>query len=110
MRRSTRYLRRKVRTDRRPGFPIENPILFYPKYWGEILAKHVAIGKLVWRMSRVRRAIKADPNRRNYMDLALTPVPDDELESLEMFQVSDAARASAAKAKKQHAAVAAAAG
>ena len=43
------------------------------------------------------------------MDLALTPVPDDELESLEMFQVSDSAKASAAKAKKQHAAAVAAA-
>ena len=26
------YLRRKVRTDRRPGFPVENPLMFYPKY------------------------------------------------------------------------------
>ena len=98
------YLRRKVRTDRRPGFPIENPLLFYPRYAAEVVAKHMAILKLWWRMSRVRKAIKADPNRRAYMDLALTPVPDDELDTLEMFQVSDSAKASAAKAKKQHAA------
>ncbi len=102
------YLRRRVRTDRRPGFPMENPLLFYPRYIAEVVAKHVAIGRLVWRMSRVRRAIKADPNRRQYMDLALTPVPDDELENLEMFQVSDAAKASAAKAKRRHVAAVAA--
>ncbi|HEX4768728.1 MAG TPA: radical SAM protein [Lichenihabitans sp.] len=102
------YLRRKVRTDRRPGFPIENPLSFYPKYALDVAGKHVAIFKLWWRMSRIRKAIKADPNRRGYMDLALTPVPDDELDSLEMFQVSDAAKASAAKAKKQHAAAVAA--
>ncbi len=102
------YLRRKVRTDRRPGFPIENPLSFYPKYALDVAGKHVAIFKLWWRMSRIRKAIKADPNRRAYMDLALTPVPDDELDSLEMFQVSDAAKASAAKAKKQHAAAVAA--
>ena len=98
------YLRRKVRTDRRPGFPIENPLTFYPKYALDVASKHVAIFKLWWRMSRIRKQIKADPNRRSYMDLALTPVPDDELENLEMFQVSDSAKASAAKAKKQHAA------
>ncbi len=102
------YLRRKVRTDRRPGFPIENPLSFYPRYALDVAGKHVAIFRLWWRMSRIRKAIKADPNRRAYMDLALTPVPDDELDSLEMFQVSDAAKASAAKAKKQHAAAMAA--
>lgn len=93
------YLRRKVRIDRRPGLPIENPFGFYPRYAAEVVRKHVQIARLVWRMGRVRRAIKADPNRRAYTDLALTPVPDDALETLEMFNVSDAARASAAKAK-----------
>ncbi len=43
------------------------------------------------------------------MDLALTPVPDDELDELEMFNVSDSARASAAKAKRMAEAVAPAA-
>ena len=94
------YLRRKVRTDRRPGLPIENPLTFYPKYLAEVVAKHVAIGSLVWRMNRKRKAIKADPNRRAYTDMALTPVPDEELENLEMFKVSDSTRASAAKAKR----------
>ena len=41
---------------------------------------------------------KADPDRAAYRDLALTPVADDELDTLEMFQVSEAARASASKA------------
>jgi hypothetical protein len=94
------YLRRKVRTDRRPGLPLENPLIFYPRYIAELIAKHITIGRLVWRMGRVRKSIKADPNRRQYMDLALTPVPDDELENLEMFQVTQSARDSAAKAKR----------
>ena len=92
------YFRRKVRRDRRPGLPIENPLLFYPRYGAEILAKHVAVFRLWWRMSKVRRSIKADPDRAAYRDLALTPVADDELDTLEMFQVSEAARASASKA------------
>ena len=94
------YLRRKVRTDRRPGLKRENPLLFYPRYALDLAAKHLAIGRIVWRMHRVRKGIKADPDRASYMDLALTPVPDDELDSLDMFKVSDAARASAAKAKR----------
>lgn len=92
------YFRRKVRRDRRPGLPIEHPLLFYPRYGAEVVAKHAAVFGLWWRMSKVRRSIKADPNRRDYRDLALTPVADDEFDTLEMFQVSDAARASAAKA------------
>ena len=94
------YLRRKVRTDRRPGRPIESPLTFYPRYAAEVVSKHVRIGRLVWRMGKVRRAIKADPDRRSYSDLALTPVTDDALDTLEMFQTSDATRAHAAKAKR----------
>src|SRR5260370_1193484 len=101
------YLRRKVRRDRRPGMPIENPFLFYPKYLAEVIAKHVKIAGIVWRMGRTRRAIKRDPKARLYRDLALTPVGDSELDTLEMFQVNDATRAAAAKAKLRGAAGAA---
>jgi radical SAM superfamily enzyme YgiQ (UPF0313 family) len=100
------YLRRKVRRDRRPGMPIENPFLFYPKYVAELIAKHVKIAGIVWRMGRTRRAIKRDPKARVYRDLALTPVADEDLETLEMFQQNDATRAAAAKAKLRAAAAA----
>jgi radical SAM superfamily enzyme YgiQ (UPF0313 family) len=100
------YLRRKVRRDRRPGMPIENPFLFYPKYVAELIAKHVKIAGIVWRMGRTRRAIKRDPKARLYRDLALTPVADEDLETLEMFQQNDATRAAAAKAKLRAAAAA----
>ncbi|MGC1578802.1 MAG: radical SAM protein, partial [Beijerinckiaceae bacterium] len=75
------YLRRKVRRDRRPGMPIENPFVFYPKYVAELIAKHVKIAGIVWRMGRTRRAIKRDPKARLYRDLALTPVADEDLET-----------------------------
>jgi radical SAM superfamily enzyme YgiQ (UPF0313 family) len=100
------YLRRKVRRDRRPGMPIENPFVFYPKYAAELIAKHVRIAGIVWRMGRTRRAIKRDPKARLYRDLALTPVADEDLETLEMFQQNDATRAAAAKAKLRAAAAA----
>ena len=51
-------------------------------------------------MARVRRAIKRDPHARDYMDTALTPVTDDEMDVLEMFNVTDAARAAGVKARR----------
>ena len=100
------YLRRKVRRDRRPGMPIESPFVFYPKYIAELVVKHAKIASIVWRMGRTRRAIKRDPKARLYRDLALTPVSDADLETLEMFQQNQASRAAAAKAKLRAAAAA----
>jgi radical SAM superfamily enzyme YgiQ (UPF0313 family) len=98
------YMRRKVRSDRRPGFPIENPLAFYPKYAAEFLIKQMRIGALMWRMSRVRNAIMRDPQSRNYMDTALTPASAHDLDELEMFQVTDAARHAVEKSKREAAA------
>jgi Radical SAM superfamily len=95
------YLRRKVRNDRRPGFPIENPLVFYPKYGASIIVKHIKIAAIIWRMSRVRRRTKRDPNARSYMDTALTPVVDADLDDLEMFSVTESARAAADKARRK---------
>jgi hypothetical protein len=94
------YLRRKVRTDRRPGMKIENPLTFYPKYVFDLAAKHVGLAKIIWQLARVRSAIKRDPNASAYMDTALTPVTDDDLETLEMFSVTDSAKGAADHARK----------
>jgi radical SAM superfamily enzyme YgiQ (UPF0313 family) len=93
------FLRRKVRTDRRPGFPIENPLVFHVKRAVELTSTWTRVARLVWRLSRVRRALRRDPNARNYMDQALMPVTDGELDTLEMLTISDAARAAAGKAR-----------
>ena len=100
------YLRRKVRRDRRPGLPIEsrcsstrNTSRSSSPSMSRLTASSGA-----WR--RARRAIKRDPKARLYRDLALTPVADEDLETLEMFQQNDATRAAAAKAKLRAAAAA----
>ena len=59
------------------------------------------IGRMVWRMGAVRRALKRDPTARDYMDEALTPVSDADLDDLEMFNVTSSARAAADKAKRK---------
>lgn len=86
------YMRLKYRRDRRPGLPIEPIWLFYPKYIWESLRKQYQWGSFYLRMRAIYNRIKRDPERRNYMDLALSPVEDDETESRELFQ-STAAQA-----------------
>jgi radical SAM superfamily enzyme YgiQ (UPF0313 family) len=84
------FFRRKVRVNRRPGFPIENPLVFYPKYLAETFSKQLKWISLYLRMRMIYKRVKRDPKRFEYMDLALEPVTDHE-EEREMFQ-TDAAR------------------
>ncbi len=93
-------IRRKVRRDRRPGLPIENALIFYPRIAFELVSKHWALGRMLWRMYWIARRIKSDPNRRAYTDTSLRVDCGDNVESLDMFKLSDAARLAGAKAKK----------
>jgi radical SAM family protein len=79
------FLRLKFRRDRRSGLPLEPALLFYPKYFFGTLAKLFAWAALYLRMRLVYLRIKRDPRRQEYMDLALSPVEDEETESRELF-------------------------
>lgn len=96
------YLRRKYRRDRRPGMKIENPLVFYPRYVGNLISKHVRLAAAVWRFGRFRRSLKRDPNAVNYTDLALTPVMGEEFDSLELFNSSDAVKSAVIKIRGVH--------
>jgi radical SAM superfamily enzyme YgiQ (UPF0313 family) len=74
------YLRRKYRKDRRPTLPVESPFIFYPRYLADLVMKHITLAGLVWKYGKLRRQLKRDPNARNYTDMALTPVTDDDSE------------------------------
>ncbi|MFI4988193.1 MAG: B12-binding domain-containing radical SAM protein [Alphaproteobacteria bacterium] len=95
------YLRRKYRADRRPMLPRESAFLFYPRYLAELLWKHVEMVRLIRRLGRVRRRLAADPRARDYMDEALTPPVDAELDRLEMFTVREAAKVAVSKARHE---------
>jgi radical SAM superfamily enzyme YgiQ (UPF0313 family) len=86
------FLRLKFRRDRRPGLPLEPALLFYPRYAVETWWKQVRWITLYGRMRLRYLKFKRDPQRHSYMDLALTPVLDDETATRELFQ-SDAAQA-----------------
>jgi hypothetical protein len=100
----TGIIRRKSRTDRRPGLPIESAWTFYPRYIGDLVSKHARIGWAFWRMFLVERAIRRDPQSRNYMDTALTPVTSGDYDALDLFQATEAGRAAGTKAKRLSAA------
>jgi hypothetical protein len=86
------FLRLKFRRDRRPSLPMEPVWSFYPKYLFATLRKQAQWISLYARMRLIYLKIKKDPRRREYTDLALSPVSDDETEARELFQ-SDAAQA-----------------
>jgi hypothetical protein len=84
------FIRMKHRTDRRPGLPIEPAWRFYPAFAAETVSK---LARWVWiwgRQAKIYRTIKKDPNRKSYMDQALTPVLDDETETRAMFATNEA--------------------
>jgi len=83
------FFRRKDRRNRRSGMPLENPLIFYPKYAFETLMKQ---GRWIWLYLRLRIIYKRaarDPKRFEYTDLALEPVSDHE-EEREMCQTGAA--------------------
>ena len=86
------FLRLKSRRDRRPSLPREPAWSFYPKFFWETLSKNARWISTYVRLRRIYLSIKHDPKRKDYRDLAISPVEDDETETREMFQ-SNAAQA-----------------
>ncbi|HVY93219.1 MAG TPA: radical SAM protein [Bryobacteraceae bacterium] len=81
------YFRRKYRKDRRPEMPVESPFVFYPKYASELVYKHIRLAAQIVRYGRFRYQLKRDPEAKNYMDVALTPVQEEDTSKLELLRV-----------------------
>ncbi|MFY9895910.1 MAG: radical SAM protein [Xanthobacteraceae bacterium] len=92
--------RLKYRLDRRPSFPIEPVWAFYPKYFWEIVSKHARLAKHWIELDRMRRRAVREQKIKPYSDLALTPVSEEETETLEMFTHNEAARHEVAHIRK----------
>ncbi|HYA75728.1 MAG TPA: radical SAM protein [Burkholderiaceae bacterium] len=75
--------RRKYRRDRRPGLPLENPLVFYAKYGWEIVSKHVRFVPFYLRYRRTLRRVMND--MRPYSDLPIARVRPSEVANLELF-------------------------
>ena len=91
-------MRRKVRTDRRPGMPIENALVFYPRYAWETISIFGRAAVKLCRLWRFARSVQRDPNAKSYTDAALIGSTSDD--SLEMFQLSESARKAGERARR----------
>ncbi len=92
--------RLKHPSERRPGLPRESALLFWPRFVLGSLAKHaILIGHLA-RLLAWGTSIAWSPGARNYMDRALTPVGDDDDESLDLLTKTTGALAAVAHIKK----------
>ena len=97
------FMRRKSRHQRRSDLPKESILKFYPKYWGAVCNSNYQLLKRVAKFHLVRRALLKDPSSKEYSDLSLEKVTDNEIALLEMYSVTDAAKAAVAKEQKRRA-------
>jgi hypothetical protein len=86
-------LRLKHPSERRPGLRPESPWIFWPRFTWGTLAKHAIFFGAILRLSLSAIAISRNSAAHNYMDQALTPVNDEEYETLDLFTQNDAAQA-----------------
>ena len=84
--------RRRARRERRPGWPVESPLVFYPKYLGRGLAGYARVLARLIPLAIERRRLKRDPEAKHYRDRALTPVDDRELAAMALYSATEAAR------------------
>lgn len=94
------FLRLKYRKDRRQGLPLENPLVFYPKYYLETLRNLAILTATHWRYLRFIRKLWSDPNRFAYSDQAIASVEKAEFETLELYTATRGGRQAVATHRK----------
>jgi radical SAM superfamily enzyme YgiQ (UPF0313 family) len=93
-------LRLKHPSERRPGLSRENPWFFWPRFGWQTFVKHVILTGAIGRLLIWQTVIAYGPGARTYMDQALTPVSDDEDETLDLLTKTTGARAAVAHVRK----------
>jgi len=93
-------LRLRHPSERRPGLPRENPWIFWPRFIWQTLSKHVLLASTIGRLLLMAFAITRDRNAPAYLDQALEPVRDDEVETLGLLTQTTGALAAIAHVKK----------
>ncbi|HEX6642249.1 MAG TPA: radical SAM protein [Thermoanaerobaculia bacterium] len=94
------FLRYKFRRDRRAGMKIEPRWKFYPHYAIETVSKLKRWVTTYAALRSIYTRIKRDPAKYEYMDLALTPVTDSEMDTMELFHHTEAAETFTARERK----------
>ncbi len=66
------FFRRKLRTQRRHGMPVLNPLVFYPWRIADFFRTTSQWLRLAWRYRRMMARVVADPASRTHFDDALS--------------------------------------
>ena len=90
----------KHRKDRRSNLPIESPLSFYAKYAAEIARKATTAARRWRRIKRIIAKVEADPAAMTYMDIALTPVVDEDSEHMGLYTQTQAARVAVTRERR----------
>jgi hypothetical protein len=93
-------LRLKHPSERRPGLPRENFLIFWARFIWATLAKHAVIAGTVGHLLFLRLVIAWDRAAQTYIDTALKPVSDDENETLDLLTTTTGALSAVAHLKK----------
>lgn len=81
----TGVLRLMHPSERRPGLPRENPLVFWPRFLWQTLRKNGLIAGKIVHLALVARGLSRQDGAKQYMDQALTPVDDDDDQSLDLM-------------------------
>jgi hypothetical protein len=93
-------LRLRHPTERRPSRVPENALVFWPRLVWDTFKVHASLARLIVRLVLVMRAIGRDPHALSYMDLALTPVGEDNDVALDLMTRTTGGQAAVAHSRK----------
>jgi len=92
-------IRLKYRGDRRPGMPRESLLAFYPREAWTFGVKLGRFARLYWQYRRILKRVERDTSP--YSDAATRPVQDSELEELQLYTATPAARVAVEKVQRR---------
>ena len=90
----------KFRRDRRYGMKRENPLLFYPRYGVETVAKLWGYWRVYRQFQAMLDEALAAPDRWTYSDLAIAPPQADEFEALSLYHATNGGEAALARKRR----------
>ena len=93
-------LRQKHPSERRPGLPRENPLIFWPRYVWQTLKLHALLAGAIGRLAVAAIMITLSSKTQTYTDLALMPVGEAQDEELDLFTKTTGGRDAIAHFKK----------
>jgi hypothetical protein len=93
-------IRCKHPSERRPSLPPVSPFIFWPRYVWDTLVTHIKLAGTIVRLTLMAVMITRSSRGQAYTDQALTPVRDDDNETLDLLTKTSGSLAAVAHLKK----------